>query len=136
MTNEMETCLICFEDYAIKYTKEHECPTDYSCGACGEICYIEEGTVAINNGMIEFTHKAELCGAQDEVINVKKDQTRFTYDLAVRFTTDRELTEEEKGTLQMQVIAQIEEPVTAEGEDVSYSVEFYGSDIDEVKEAY
>jgi hypothetical protein len=57
-----------------------------------------------------------------------------TYDLTVRFTTDRELTEEEKGTLQLQVIAQVEEPVTAEGDDVSYSVDFYGSDIDEVKE--
>jgi hypothetical protein len=57
-----------------------------------------------------------------------------TYDLTVRFTTDRELTEEEKGTLQLQVIAQVEEPVTAEGDDVSYCVNFYGSDIDEVKE--
>ena len=63
----METCLICFEDYAIKNTKEHECPTDYSCGGCGEICDITEGTVAINNGMIEFTHTAKLCGAQDEI---------------------------------------------------------------------
>jgi hypothetical protein len=58
-----------------------------------------------------------------------------TYDLTVRFTTDRELTEDEKGFLQHQVIAQIEEPVTAEGEDVTYTTEFYGSDIDEVKEA-
>ena len=59
-----------------------------------------------------------------------------TYDLTVRFTTDRELTEEEKGTLQLQVIAQVEEPVTAEGDDVTYSTaEIYISDIDEVKEA-
>ena len=52
------------------------------------------------------------------------------YVLAVSFYTDRELTEEEAGALQLQVIAQIEEPVTLEGEDVDYSVEFYGSDID------
>lgn len=65
--------------------------------------------------------------------SVKKNQTRFTYDLAVRFSTDRELTEDEKGTLQHQVIAQIDEPVSAEGEDVTYTTKFYGSDIDEVK---
>ncbi len=65
---------------------------------------------------------------------LKNKETKRTYDLCVRFTTDRELTEDEKGTLQHQVIAQIEEPVTAEGDDVSYSVNFYGSDIDEVKE--
>jgi hypothetical protein len=55
---------------------------------------------------------------------------RTKYILSVGFYTDRELTEEEAGALQLQVIAQIEEPVTLEGEDVEYSVEFYGSDID------
>jgi hypothetical protein len=54
---------------------------------------------------------------------------RTRYVLAVSFYTDRELSEEEAGALQLQVIAQIEEPVTLEGEDVEYSVEFYGSDI-------
>jgi hypothetical protein len=52
----------------------------------------------------------------------------------VSFYTDRELTEEEAGTLQLQVIAQIEEPVTLDGDDVDYSVEFYGSDIDKEEE--
>jgi hypothetical protein len=52
------------------------------------------------------------------------------YVLAVSFYTDRELTEEEAGALQLQVIAQIEEPVTLEGDDVEYSTELYGSDID------
>jgi hypothetical protein len=37
------------------------------------------------------------------------------------FTTDRPLTEEELETLRMQVIAQIEEPVTADGDDVDYT---------------
>jgi hypothetical protein len=59
---------------------------------------------------------------------------RTKYVLAVSFYTDRELTEKEAGALQLQVIAQIEEPVTLEGEDVDYSVEFYGSDIDKEEE--
>jgi hypothetical protein len=40
---------------------------NYSCGGCGEICEAEEGTIALNSGLIEFTHKAELCPAQDEI---------------------------------------------------------------------
>jgi hypothetical protein len=58
-----------------------------------------------------------------------------TYEITVRFTTDRELTEEEKGHLQLQVIAQVEEPVDAEGDDVTYSTaEIYISDINKAKE--
>lgn len=52
------------------------------------------------------------------------------YVLAVSFYVDRELTELEAGTLQLQVIAQIEEPVTLDGDDVEYTTELYGSDID------
>lgn len=59
---------------------------------------------------------------------------KIRYDLGVGFYTDRELTEEELGAIQLQVIAQIEEPVTLDGEDVDYSVELYGSDIDRVEE--
>jgi hypothetical protein len=59
---------------------------------------------------------------------------RTRYVLAVSFYTDRELTEEEAGTLQLQVIAQIEEPVTLDGDDVEYSTELYGSDIDKEEE--
>lgn len=58
---------------------------------------------------------------------------KVTYDLCIRFTTDRELTEEELGNLQLQTIAQVEEPVNGDGEDVTYTVELYGSDIDKVE---
>ena len=58
---------------------------------------------------------------------------RIRYDLAVGFYADRELSEEELGALQLQVIAQIEEPVTLEGEDVDYKTELYGSDVDRVE---
>lgn len=58
---------------------------------------------------------------------------KIRYDLAVGFYADRELSEEELGALQLQVIAQIEEPVTLEGEDVDYKTELYGSDIDRVE---
>jgi hypothetical protein len=44
-----------------------------------------------------------------------------TYSINLVFTTDRPLTEEELDTLRMQVIAQIEEPVNAEGDDVDYT---------------
>lgn len=60
---------------------------------------------------------------------------RTKYVLAVSFYTDRELTEEEAGALQLQVIAQIDEPVTLDGEDVDYRTELYGSDIDRVEES-
>lgn len=43
------------------------CADSWSCGACGEICEIEDGTVSSNQGFMEFTHKAELCSAQDEI---------------------------------------------------------------------
>ena len=59
---------------------------------------------------------------------------RTKYVLAVSFYTDRELTEEELGALQLQVIAQIDEPVTLDGDDVDYRTELYGSDIDRVED--
>ena len=62
-----ETCLICFEDYLKENTKDHQCPESWSCGACGEICDIEDGTISLNQGLKEFTHKAKLCPAQDEI---------------------------------------------------------------------
>ncbi len=59
---------------------------------------------------------------------------RTKYALAVSFYTDRELTEEELGALQLQVIAQIDEPVTLDGDDVEYRTELYGSDVDKEAE--
>ena len=44
-----------------------------------------------------------------------------TYSINLVFTTDRALTEEELDTLRMQVIAQVEEPVTVDGDDVDYT---------------
>jgi hypothetical protein len=59
---------------------------------------------------------------------------RTKYILSVGFYTDRELTEEELGALQLQVIAQIDEPVTLDGDDVDYRTELYGSDVDKEAE--
>jgi hypothetical protein len=46
-----------------------QCKEDlnYSCGACGEICEPKDGIVSMNSGLIEFTHSADLCPAQDEI---------------------------------------------------------------------
>ena len=43
-----------------------------------------------------------------------------THSINLTFTTDRPITETELDTLKSQLIAQIEEPVTADGDDVDY----------------
>jgi hypothetical protein len=50
------------------------------------------------------------------------------YSIKVDFKTDRPITEEELGALMLQVIAQIEEPVTLEGDDVDYQTTIIGED--------
>ena len=59
---------------------------------------------------------------------------KIRYSLEIDFYTDRELTDEEMGALQLQVIAQIEEPVNEEGEGVEYTTEFHSLIIAEVEE--
>jgi len=63
----METCLICFDEYLTENTKDHQCPEEWLCGACGEACEIEDGTITETDGSKEFVHTAELCPAQDEI---------------------------------------------------------------------
>ena len=65
----MEICSICFEYYLAVNERDHQCPESYACGACGEVCDSEDGIVELNSGYIEFTHKPELCPAQDELEN-------------------------------------------------------------------
>jgi hypothetical protein len=60
---------------------------------------------------------------------------RTRYSLEIDFYTDRELTDEEMGALQLQVIAQIEEPVNEEGDEVEYTTEFHSLILAEVEEA-
>jgi hypothetical protein len=43
------------------------------------------------------------------------------YSINLVFTTDRPISEIELDTLRMQVLAQIEEPVTLDGDDVEYT---------------
>ena len=54
----------------------------YSCGGCGEICEAQDGTIAMNKGLIEFTHKAELCGAQDEIFSCDDCNSLITIELS------------------------------------------------------
>jgi len=56
------------------------------------------------------------------------------YSLTIDFYTDRELTEDELGALQLQLIAQIEEPVNGEGDDVEYTTELHSLVVAEVSE--
>jgi hypothetical protein len=66
----MEICQICFGSYLKENTKDHQCPDFYNCGACGEICDAEDGTITNSNGeghFGEFTHKPELCAEICEV---------------------------------------------------------------------
>lgn len=85
----METCQICFQDYLEENTKDHQCPDNFCCGACGEIVDHEEGQWITTEGFPEFVHKAELCSAQDE--------TETNCDLCQ--TTEKLLTESDKATL-------------------------------------
>lgn len=55
-----ETCLICFEDYLVKNTKDHQCKEQNLCGACGQ--YYEE-----NQQGEDGYHAPELCDANDEI---------------------------------------------------------------------
>ena len=54
----------------------------------------------------------------------------FTYTLTAAFIVDHELTEEEIGDLVLQVVPQIEEPVTGEGESVEYEIKLLSCEID------
>ena len=63
----METCLICFDDYRIENTKDHQCKEDWFCNACAEYCLLEDGKVTLEKNEVVFTHSAKLCGAQDEL---------------------------------------------------------------------
>jgi hypothetical protein len=60
---------------------------------------------------------------------------KIRYNLEIDFYTDRELTDEEMGALQLQVIAQIEEPVNEEGDGVEYTTELHSLMMAEVEEA-
>lgn len=120
----MEICQICFGSYISAYAKDHQCPDDWSCGACGEICEIEDGTVSMNSGLLEFTHKAELCSAQDEV---------FDYEGTIRFTTDKQLTQEQLAQLMDIITLQIVEPVDENQEDEDYSTRNAEVTVKEVK---
>lgn len=68
MALESKTCQICFNDYLAKYERDHDCEPFWNCGACGESCEIEDGTVSMSEGITEFTHKPALCPAQDEIV--------------------------------------------------------------------
>lgn len=62
----------------------------------------------------------------------KGKKMEITYDLTIRFTASRELTEDELDALKLQTIAQIEEPVDGEGDEVEYTTELCNSSIDRV----
>jgi hypothetical protein len=48
------------------------------------------------------------------------------YSINLVFTTDRPISEDELDTLRSLVMAQIEEPVTADGDDVDYTTSLIG----------
>ena len=45
------------------------------------------------------------------------------YTVSISFSTDKEISQEEMSALCMQVAAQVEEPVTGEGDDVEYTTQ-------------
>jgi hypothetical protein len=120
-----EDCTNCsMESTWDKFQKQLQNEEDYSCGACGEICEETDGTVSMNSGLLEFTHKAELCSAQDEV---------FDYEGTIRFTTDKQLTQEQLNQLMDIIALQIIEPVDENQEDEDYSTRNAEVTVKEVK---
>jgi len=64
MSNERETCLICFQDYLIRNTKEHQCPDEIaekilSCDDCNSQITVELS--AYGNGKMA-TINCPKCG--------------------------------------------------------------------------
>lgn len=55
------------------------------------------------------------------------ENTMNIYSINLVFTTDRAISEEELDTLRMQVIAQIEEPVDYDGNDVDFTTTIWGN---------
>ena len=51
----------------------------------------------------------------------RKEMSNNIHTISLTFTTDRPLSDIEVDTLKSLVIAQIEEPVTADGDDVDYT---------------
>jgi hypothetical protein len=43
------------------------------------------------------------------------------YTISISFSTDKELTDDEISMLVLQLVAQVEEPVTGEGDNVEYT---------------
>ena len=64
---------------------------------------------------------------------IKEEMDKITtYEITVRFTTDRQLTETEQEALQTQIVVQVEEPVLLNGENVTYTTaEIYIEDVKE-----
>jgi hypothetical protein len=109
---QLEHFLAYNRSYITNLTFEGSINENYSCGACGEICEETDGTVSMNSGLLEFTHKAELCSAQDEV---------YDYEGTISFTTNQKLTQEQLNQLMDIISLQIIEPVDADQNDEDYS---------------
>lgn len=45
------------------------------------------------------------------------------YTISISFSTDKELTDDEISMLVLQLVAQVEEPVTGEGDNVEYTTQ-------------
>ena len=69
----METCQICFQDYLVENTKDHQCPDNFCCGACGEIVDHEEGQWITTEGFPEFVHRADKCKVALDEAEEKKE---------------------------------------------------------------
>jgi hypothetical protein len=57
------------------------------------------------------------------------------YELTIAFDTDRYLTTEERGQLQLATIAQVEDPADENGNRAKFTTSLYGCDIFKVKVA-
>lgn len=57
------------------------------------------------------------------------------YELTIAFDTDRILSADELGQLQVATLAQVEDPADANGDEASFRTSLYGCDLLKVKVA-
>jgi hypothetical protein len=96
---------------------QKELKNETLCGACGQ--YYEE-----NQQGEDGYHSSKLCDANDEV---------FDYEGTIRFTTDKQLTQEQLNQLMDIITLQIVEPVDENQEDEDYSTRNAEVTVKEVK---
>ena len=123
-TPKVVGCLLC--GFRTENVLEIETFQEFGCTNCNKQMSIKITHTDNNGERVKWDNERETCGicSQDYLVKNTKDHQcpddENIYTISLTFTTDRPLSDIELETLKSQLIAQIEEPVTADGDDVDY----------------